>query len=420
MALVAACGSSSKNSASNTTAAAGSSSSASSAPSSSASSASASSASSAAASSAAPTSAKPSGAPIKLMTILDLTGSTAGVPENADGAQAAIDAINAKGGINGRPLTLEVCDTKTDPNQSAACGRKAVSDGVVALVGTETQVEGNYLPIVEKAGIPNIGIVPIGAPAFNSPTAFPLGAGTTASFAAQAQELFAQGATKVSLAAIDVPQAAGFAPVINLGLKCSNQKLENTVLIPSPSPDMATYVAAATRNGVDGIEVLLLAPDAVKFVQAADQAGVKAKIGMITQDPEGLIKALGPLAEGILMISDGKLLSQTTDPTVQQYMAETKAAGKPATNRGMQYGWTPVRVFQQAAAQASSITPKGIFDALSSMTNLQTGIFPPIDFTKPTTKLPLKRIFNTKVMYAKVANGQEVPITGEFVESFPC
>ena len=365
-----------------------------------------------------PTSAAPTGPPIKLMSILDLSGGTGTVPQNADGASTRVAAVNAAGGLNGRPLVLDLCDTRSDPNGAADCAHKAVSEGDVALVGSESQLEANYLPIIEAAGIPNIGIVPIGLPAFKSPTAFPLSSGTTASFSGQALELVDQGATKVSLAAINVPQAAQFAPVINIGLKSKNLKLINTVLIPSPSPDMSTYVASVTRNGTDGIEILLLAADAVKFVQAVHQAGVTAKLGMITQDPESLIKTLGPLAEGIFMTSDGKLLTQSDDPAVKQYVADATLAGKPQSDRAMDTGWAAVKLFELAAKSATSIDAKGIMAAMSTMTAADVGVYPPIDYTTPIKALPLPRIFNSQVLYAKVQNGKEVALTGQFVNAF--
>jgi ABC-type branched-subunit amino acid transport system substrate-binding protein len=195
-------------------------------------------------------------------------------------------------------------------------------------------------------------------------------------------------------------------------------KLAATVLVPSPSPDMSTYVAAATRTGADGIEVLLLSADAVKFVQAAHQAGVTAKIGMITQDPEALIKTLGSEAEGILMTSDSKLLSQTDDPAVQQYLADAKLAGKPASGRAMADGWAAVKLFVLAAKQATTIDAAGVLTAMKSMNNADVGVYPPINYTQHITELPLTHIFNDKVMFAKVQNGQLVALTGQFVNAF--
>ena len=52
----------------------------------------------------------------------------------ANGAKAAVKALNKKDGIGGSPATLTICDTKNDPNTAADCGQKAV-DGKYLAVG---------------------------------------------------------------------------------------------------------------------------------------------------------------------------------------------------------------------------------------------------------------------------------------------
>ena len=80
------------------------------------------------------TAAKPTGAPLKLMVVYEGVGPISS-PEVPEGAIAAAKAINARGGIKGRPVQIIACDTKNDPTTATGCGRRAVSDGVVAMVG---------------------------------------------------------------------------------------------------------------------------------------------------------------------------------------------------------------------------------------------------------------------------------------------
>ena len=49
--------------------------------------------------------------------------------------RAAARAINAAGGVNGHPLVVDSCNDQGDPNLSATCARKMVSDHVVATFG---------------------------------------------------------------------------------------------------------------------------------------------------------------------------------------------------------------------------------------------------------------------------------------------
>ncbi|MET8508775.1 branched-chain amino acid ABC transporter substrate-binding protein [Streptomyces sp. NPDC004787] len=74
--------------------------------------------------------------PVKLGLLTPLTGSSAAIgPYMKDGAQLAVDEINAEGGINGRKLTLTVEDEACDPKTAAAGAAKLVSAGIDISVG---------------------------------------------------------------------------------------------------------------------------------------------------------------------------------------------------------------------------------------------------------------------------------------------
>src|SRR5262245_53102293 len=88
----------------------------------------------------------PNASPLKLMTVYEGRGAASASPEIPEGAIAAAKAINAKGGIKGRPVEIIRCDTKNDPNVATECGRRAVSEGVVAMVGNLTIHSNRFMP----------------------------------------------------------------------------------------------------------------------------------------------------------------------------------------------------------------------------------------------------------------------------------
>src|SRR5262249_22679142 len=90
---------------------------------------------------------KPTGAALKLMVVYEGVGSVTN-PEAPEGAIAAAKAINAAGGIKGRPIQIIACDTKSDPTTATGCGRRAVSEGVVAIVGSITLFGGRFMPLM--------------------------------------------------------------------------------------------------------------------------------------------------------------------------------------------------------------------------------------------------------------------------------
>ncbi|HVM65456.1 MAG TPA: ABC transporter substrate-binding protein, partial [Acidimicrobiales bacterium] len=118
---------------------------------------------------AAPTTAAPLvGPPVKVMQIYDGSGPAA-TPEVTEGAQAAVKALNAYGGIGHHPVALVECNTDNDPNTAANCGRTAVAGDVVALVGSSTQYASEFLPDMVAHKIADLGAEPAGVGDFTSP-----------------------------------------------------------------------------------------------------------------------------------------------------------------------------------------------------------------------------------------------------------
>ncbi|HZD06011.1 MAG TPA: ABC transporter substrate-binding protein, partial [Longimicrobiales bacterium] len=83
------------------------------------------------------TGAQPSGEPIKLGMATSLSGAIALFGEaNRNGAQMAVDELNATGGVLGRPVELIVRDDTAKPEEGAAQARDLIiSEGVSALLG---------------------------------------------------------------------------------------------------------------------------------------------------------------------------------------------------------------------------------------------------------------------------------------------
>lgn len=96
---------------------------------------------------------------IKIGLAAPLTGSSAQDGESIkNGVQLAIDEVNAKGGINGKKVELDVQDDKSDPKEAAIVANKLSGDkSVLAVVGhfnSSATLAG--APIYNKAGVVEI------------------------------------------------------------------------------------------------------------------------------------------------------------------------------------------------------------------------------------------------------------------------
>jgi ABC-type branched-subunit amino acid transport system substrate-binding protein len=103
--------------------------------------------------------AVPSGAPYKLGMSAGLSVSAV-ITElgkaNVDGARAAVEWVNTHGGVNGRPLQLNVADDQGANDLAVANYRKFAADGSVAVLGLlSTAQNAAALPFVAD-GIPMI------------------------------------------------------------------------------------------------------------------------------------------------------------------------------------------------------------------------------------------------------------------------
>ena len=83
----------------------------------------------------------------------------AGVKETTDGALLYIDAINAKGGVNGQKIELISLDDKFDPKLAAENARTLIEDkNVLALfLNRGTPHTEAILPLLDKHGVVPVG-----------------------------------------------------------------------------------------------------------------------------------------------------------------------------------------------------------------------------------------------------------------------
>jgi branched-chain amino acid transport system substrate-binding protein len=206
------------------------------------------------------TSAELSGDPVKVMTFADITVQPPAPSYEfvADSVKAAIDHANEEGGINGRPIELTVCDTKMNPNTATECGRKAVEEEVVAVVGGASTFDGQVATVVEEAGIPMVGPVAQSPPTYNGKLSYCSVFQTSSAmplFTKLAKEL---GVKKVSLiTAGGTPATQTVAGAFEEGAKANGLEVGAVV---TPSPQTTNFAPAAAQAAEGGAEAVVVLP----------------------------------------------------------------------------------------------------------------------------------------------------------------
>jgi ABC-type branched-subunit amino acid transport system substrate-binding protein len=157
--------------------------------------------------------------------------------------QAYARWINARGGINGRELRVLTCNEGNEPMAAAACARRAVQEGAVAVVGSYSQNSRAFMPPLEAAGIPYIGGYGLTDDEFKSPVSYPVNGGQAALLAGNGIQL-ADACDRVSLVRPDTLTGADLPQILNTGLAQANHR--TAVDIPA-ADDAGEYTEEARQ-----------------------------------------------------------------------------------------------------------------------------------------------------------------------------
>ncbi len=356
------------------------------------------------------------GEPIKLFAIYE---KSAGIADTTipEGSIAAAEAINRDGGIDGRPIEIIECDTQDDPNTAAECGRKAVDEGALAIVGSISTQAAEYTTLLEENKIPQIGVIPATGSDFVSPSAFPIMGGAPVSIAALTSLLAEEGATNIAMVRPDIAAGSAFKAMADNGLERFGIEIENDVPIPTGAPDMATYVAAALEGGTDAIFVGLGSQEAQNFVLALRQVDLEIPVALVAADLSKVNDVLGEQADGILQAPAFYPYTVGNEAT-KQLVEDLEAAGYDefgGTRRPN--GYAAVTIFAEIARGLDEITSAAVFDALNAADEFVIGLGPPVQFLEGGVA-GFPRVFNPCTIATMLEGGVEEPVTGEFTDAF--
>lgn len=357
--------------------------------------------------------------PIKVMTIATLSSPQLAVPEIEDSVAAAVKSINDAGGIDGREIEMSFCNDGFDPNEAAACARKAVDDGVVAVIGGTTVYADSILPVLEQAKIPWIATTGTsGTVELTSDISFPLTAGAPGLAIAQGAKPVELGGPKVVIIASDTESSLRGSEDAQKGVESAG----GTSVEIKVAVDAVDYSAAATQAldaDPDAVVITTLPPGAPRAVQALGQAGytglITSNVGVI---PDATIEALGDDANGIVLAGRTAPASEVGIPQVKQFQDELQAESPDAaiSDSGL-ITWAATH-FLVAVLEGKSVGgPDDVIDALTTVdAPIELGVAPDyvgIPDNPPNSEYP--RAGNFQATVSTVVDG-DVKWSGEFFD----
>jgi len=326
--------------------------------------------------------------PIVLGMNIPLSGSSADVgPYMKNGAQLAVDEINAKGGVLGRQLRLQVEDDACDPKTAVAAANKLVAAGAAVSVGGYCSgATLPTLPIFDKQKIPMI------IPAANSNQlvaqhlkhVFLINGTGKQQAAAAVAWLTKDGARNVAVMDDNTSYSKDIADLTSaqLGTAGAPAKATEEAVNPGES-DYGPSVTAVLKSNPDYIYWTGYYQEGGLLIRQFRQAGYKGKflVGDGSVDPKLVRIAGAPNGEGVYAT-----MTQTpqTTPGAESWIASYKQKFGAEPGPYATQSYDAVRVAAEAVKAAGSTDGDKVAASLESLRGFK--IFSgPLTFTADHT-----------------------------------
>jgi branched-chain amino acid transport system substrate-binding protein len=224
-----------------------------------------------------------SGAPVLVGFINDEGGTAESWPEIRIGAQAAVAYGNQYlGGIAGRPVKLDICESKGTSASSAACANQMIANHVVAVLHGIDSNAGTTAQTLMNAGIPVISTAPSSSQEELGTLSFSLTGGATAFIAAMGQWMEQQHYKTSVFFAENAPGGAALWTTAVSFL----QKLgvaTKLVLVDPGTADLTPQMDAALAQHPDFYWMTGDSGTCLSFLRAYRAAGSPGHFGLIGQ-----------------------------------------------------------------------------------------------------------------------------------------
>jgi ABC-type branched-subunit amino acid transport system substrate-binding protein len=316
------------------------------------------------------------GDPVKFGVISVLTGTSRipADPSMVDGAKAAAAAVNSSCEL-GRPIEIVACDSKDDSNEQIACGRKMVSEGVVAYMGNDGGGGTNWFPITSEAGIPEIGGPGLSSTESTSPLWFPLTGSVHDTLAYATVANAALSDVNAAMVAFDSPAVAFYGDLFKEQTENLGGTWVGSFPVPATAVDMTQYAAQVADAEVNAVYPILGGDQGIGLAQQLSTFGgsledmVFIQLGTVTTCE--FLDQIGSAGEGMWIVDTAWPVAWSEDnPGAQQFFDELKDADLPSdscdvTEYGLQ-AWSAVHIMTELLKGSSSLDAKTLVEKLKT------------------------------------------------------
>lgn len=302
------------------------------------------------------------------VAIVDALTGSAAVSGTGDvcGAKVAVEAINAKGGINGEQIALTVTDNQSNPAFAAQATSSLTDDGIKFFVGGSISATVlSMMPIIKDAGGLHSGGTTKAAEILSSGAlVFRLNSDNSqdgASIAKYVTETL--GAKRISYVSLQGAYGEGALKSIQAGLP-AGAEIVNSYFAPAETTNFQSIVTSLNSDNPDVVIFAIFGnAQPVAFMRAYKQGGPAAKLvaaaGVLT---ESIAKSAGGGADGIISADlwVAGIDSPANNALKQEYEARKGSIAECANSpldKQVAITYSQVDLLAQAIAKAQSTDP---------------------------------------------------------------
>lgn len=303
----------------------------------------------------------------------------AGVKETADGAMLYLDAVNAKGGVNGQKIELVSLDDKFDPKLARENARKLIEEqNVLAMFLTRgTPHTEAMIPLLEKNGVALIG-PSTGAMVLHRPVQKYI-FNVRATYQREAEKamthLASMGMTRIAVVYSD--DSFGADGIIGAQKGLTASKLTPVVLekFNRTKPDFAPIAVKLASANAQAVLMIASGSAVVDAGNAFRAAGSAAQIVTLSNNAStGFIKSLGANARGMIVTQVYPNERAMTYAMVKEALDLAKAKGLSEVSPAMLEGFAAAKVLVEGLKRAGpKPTREKVHAALESLRKFDLG-----------------------------------------------
>ena len=328
------------------------------------------------------------------------------------GVVAAVDALNAKGGIDGHQVKLNFCDTQYTTSGEISCMDGLIGDKVSALISPyiAASASGSPFELALPADLASIGGLGSIVTEFTQPGIFPLAGGDPGWVYGAMSDLVKGGARRIAV----LGNATGsYEAVRGYALAALKQAGLTPVSVveadPTSDPTFSAAAAKVVSGDPDGLYLAVSpanVPLAVRAVRAAGYTGPIASLAAAFTPP--IIKALGTEGNGIELAGNVAFPSETSNPAVAAYLADmAKYQPNGTIDQLSETSWAGMMLFAQAMKGQTNFSASNVLSVMNNLsTPIDLGVTGPYKVKGAVSPIPaFPNIHNPTITLGVLENG---------------